>query len=97
MKEKKGVLLVFIQPSFQAVALERGSVCIHVKVTVSSTSLKLYTVSSGGDIEVDYTSSSTVKVFSEAALEMSYILKYLLFFCKACRLSDVQTVVCAVG
>ena len=97
MKEKKGVLLVFIQPSFQAVPLERGSVCIHVKVTVSSTSLKLYTVSSGGHIEVDYTSSSTVKVFSEAALEMSYILKYLLFFCKACRLSDVQTVVCAVG
>ena len=73
---------------FQKICRDLREFGDDVRVTVSSTTLKLYTQSSGEHIEMDYSSNSAVKIKSEASLEMSYSLKYLLFFCKACPLSD---------
>lgn len=59
-----------------------------VRVTLSPKILKFYTSSCGQHIEIDYSNNDAVKVTSEAAIEMSYSLKYLMYFCKACALSD---------
>ena len=74
---------------FQKICRDLREFGDDVRMTVSPTCLKLYTASIGEHIEVDYSNSNTIKISSEASLEMSYSLKYLSFFCKACPLSDV--------
>lgn len=59
-----------------------------VQITVSPSSFKLLTTSSGEHIEINYTANQSVKIQSEASMEMSFSLKYLILFCKACPLSD---------
>ena len=73
---------------FQKIVRDLREFGDDVVLTVSPNTLKFYTISSGEHIQVDYSASSSVKIFSEASIEMSFALKYLAFFCKACPLSD---------
>ena len=73
---------------FQKVCRDLREFGDDVKVTVSPSTIKFYTVSAGEHIQIDYNQTSSVRIFSEACIEMSYSLKYLIFFCKACPLAD---------
>lgn len=73
---------------FQKVIRDLREFGDDVILTVSPKTLKFYTVSGGEHIQVDYSSCSNVKIASEASIEVSFALKYLAFFCKACPLSD---------
>lgn len=73
---------------FQKIVRDLSAFGDDVALTVTPTTLKFYTMSGGEHIQVDYSSSSSVKICSEASIEMGFALKYLVFFCKACPLSD---------
>jgi proliferating cell nuclear antigen len=74
---------------FQKICRDLREFGEDVRFTISPTMLKFYTTSGGEHIEVDYSTNSSIKIHSEAYLEMSYSLKYLILFCKACALSDI--------
>lgn len=73
---------------FQKICRDLKEFGEDVRVTVSPKTLKFYTSSSGEHIEVDYSTNNSIKIESEACLEMNYSLKYLIFFCRACALSE---------
>tara|TARA_Y100000768_G_scaffold386564_1_gene375278 strand:+ start:1386 stop:2123 length:738 start_codon:yes stop_codon:yes gene_type:complete len=77
---------------FQKICRDLREFGDDVRLTVSPNLIKFYTKSNLGHIEVDYGNSVDVKVESEACLEMSYSLKYLTYFCKACALADIVTI-----
>lgn len=59
-----------------------------IKMMVSPQKLLVYTESAGEHIEIDYSKNNSIEVKTEACFEMTYNLKYLSMFCKACALTD---------
>ena len=74
---------------FQKICRDLREFGDDVRLTVSTKTLKFYTTSGGEHIDVDYSNNESILIQSEACLEMSYSLKYLIYFCKACALSDI--------
>lgn len=73
---------------FQKICRDLREFGDSVRLTVSPKKLILYTESGGEHMEIDYSTNQSVSVQTEASMEMSYSLKYLALFCKACALTD---------